>query len=158
MPTTQSEANSIVAIAQEYIELEKMKELFIRLDDEIGQHTTNDSLKRSLKMMRNLVAPPLKPAPLWLWLAFYTLVVVHIILVIAVATSFCLLPFFAEWYIAVPLMTFIVFFSTTRIECQLTNLENRMRKRLGLKRIGGFVGFYFLRPVKKALKTSYLSR
>lgn len=158
MPTTQNEANSIISIAQEYIELDKMKELFIRLDDEIGKHTTNDSLKKSLKMIRNLVAPPLKPAPIWLWLSFYALVAMHIILVITVATSFCILPFFAKWYIAVPLMTFIVFFSTTRIECQLTNMENKMRKRLGLKRIGGFVGFYFLRPIKKALKTSYLSR
>jgi hypothetical protein len=52
MPTSQSEAQKIVAISQEYIPLEKMIELFIRLDKEVGSVTTNDSLKKSLQMMR----------------------------------------------------------------------------------------------------------
>jgi len=81
-------------------------------------------------------------------LSFYLLVITHIVLVIAVLASFFILPFLAPWYIALPCMTFVWFFSTTKVDCQLTNLENIMRKRLGMKRIGGFVGFYFLKPTK----------
>jgi len=55
MPTSNNEAENIVRISQEYIPLDKMKELFIRLDEEVGSISTNDSLKVSLKMMRNLV-------------------------------------------------------------------------------------------------------
>lgn len=55
MPTSNSEAENIVKISQEYIPLDKMKELFIRLDEEVGSISTNDSLKVSLKMMRSLV-------------------------------------------------------------------------------------------------------
>jgi len=55
MPTTTSEATQIVQICQEYIQLDKLQELLVRLDEEVGQHTDNDSLKQSLAMMRSLV-------------------------------------------------------------------------------------------------------
>ena len=55
MPTSNTEAAKIVQISQEYIPMDKMKELFIRLDEEVGKHTDNDSLKTSLAMMRSLV-------------------------------------------------------------------------------------------------------
>jgi hypothetical protein len=32
-----------------------MKELFTRLDEEVGHYTDNDSLKKSLSMMKQLV-------------------------------------------------------------------------------------------------------
>ena len=152
MPTSQSEAQKIVAISQEYIPLEKMIELFIRLDKEVGSVTTNDSLKKSLQMMRFLVDPPLPPPPLWLRPAWLFLVIVHVILVLGVVTSFIILPFFAPWYIALPLCLFIWFFTTSAVDCKLTSLENVMRRRLGMKRIGGFVGHYFIKPIKKLRK------
>jgi hypothetical protein len=55
MPTSNNEAENIVKISQEYIPMDKMKELFVRLDEEVGAFSNNDSLKVSLKMMRNLV-------------------------------------------------------------------------------------------------------
>jgi len=148
MPTTQEEAASILKISTEYFPQEKLKELFVRLDNEVGSKSENDSLKKSLQMMRALVDPPRPPAPLWLWGAFFSLVVVHYILVVAEIASFFLLPFLTDWYIALPLMTLLFAFITSRSDCQLTNLENWMRVRLGKKRIGGFVGNYFIRPVK----------
>lgn len=151
MPTTQDEATRILAITQEYLPLEKMTELFTRLDEEVGKTTTNDSLKQSLMMMRALVTPK-KPPSIWMWMAFYVLVFIHIILVLGIVISFFTLPFFAPWYVALPLCTFIWFFSTTKnIGCKLTELENHLRVKLGLKKIGGFVGHYFLRPAKKII-------
>jgi len=152
MPTTNSEANQIIKISQEYIQLDKLRELFIRLDKEVGQNSTNDSLKTSLTMMRMLVDPPMPPAPFLLKIAFYLLVIVHFILVCAISLSFLILPFYADWYVAVPCMAFIFFFATTRVDCQLTNLENKIRVRLGKKRIGGFIGFYMFKPLKRILE------
>lgn len=138
----------IVTIAQTFLPEDKVKELLIKLDDEIGKNSENEITKNFLSGLRAVVDKPLPPAPLWLWICFYVLVVFHILLVIGVLLSFFILPVYAPWYLALPLMTFIWFFSTTRVECQLTNLENVIRKRLGMKKIGGFVGAYFLRPAK----------
>lgn len=95
------------------------------------------------------VCPPHPPAPWWMAWGFRLLVAAHGLLVVGFALSFVVLPFRAPWYVALPLMTFMFSFTTTRVECQLTNLENYLRLQLGKRRIRGFVGHYFLRPARK---------
>lgn len=158
MPTTRDEAKRIVSISEEYISYDKLVQLFIRLDDEVGKKTTNDSLKQSLAMMRVLVDPPLAPPPFWLKPALWLLVTVHYLLVIGIILSFLILPFAAPWYIALPLCAFIWFFASSRVECKLTDLENEMRRKLGMRRIGGFVGHYFIKPVKRLIIRRVLRR
>jgi len=138
----------IVTMAQAFLPEDKLKELLIKLDEEIGRKSENEITRKFLSNLRSIVDKPLPPAPLWLWICFYLLVIFHVMLVIGVLGSFFILPVYAPWYLALPSMTFIWFFSTTRVECQLTNLENVIRKRLGMKRIGGFVGFYFYHPTR----------
>ena len=87
----------------------------------------------------------------FLWLALVLLVAVHMALLITNVAAFFVLPFQAPWYVAWPLMTFIWFFSTTRVQCRLTELENHLRRSLGLRLIGGFVGHYLLRPLRRLL-------
>ena len=150
MPTTNSEAAKIIEISNQYLTPQAAKELFVRLDDEVGKHTTNDSLKVSLAMMRSLVDPPrIVKYPKGEQAALYSLIVTHYCLVVGVALAFIVLPFAAPWYVALPCMTFIFFFTTNPVTCQLTKLENHMRQRLGMPRIGGFVGHYFMRPIQK---------
>jgi hypothetical protein len=91
------------------------------------------------------------PAPGWVNAALVLVVAVHMVLLFANVLAFLVLPFLAPWYVAVPLTTFLFFFVTTRQECQVTNLENRLRQRLGKRRINGFVGHYFVRPIKRRL-------
>lgn len=144
----QEEAVKIIELIKEVTTQETFNELLTKLD-EIDKQTKNENTKAFIALFHaNKTIPQTIPAPKWLWIPFYTLVIAHIALVFAFITSFFVLPFMAPWYIAVPCMTFIWFFSTTRVDCQLTNLENYMRRRLGLKRIGGFVGHYFLKPAK----------
>ena len=147
MPTIREEATKIVSIIQGYNQ-EKTKELIIKLDEEVGKKSEIASVKEFLSHLRKVVDKPLPPPSIWLWVAFYALVTFHILIVSGVTISFFVLPFLAPWYIAIPCMTFVWFFSTTRVDCQLTNLENHLRKELGLKRIGGFVGHYFVKPIK----------
>lgn len=145
------EACKIISITKNFIPEDKLTELLIKLDDDIGKKSENTTTKQLLAALRSIVDKPLPTPPFWLKYALYTLVVVHIILIFGVLGSFFILPFWAPWYIALPLMTFIWFFSTTKVECHLTNLENAWRQRLKMKRIGGFVGHYFLKPIKKYL-------
>lgn len=93
-----------------------------------------------------------------LWTMFYCLVVLHMAIVVAFIASFFVIPFYSPWYQAVPTMVFIWFFSTTKVECKLTTFENYLRKKLGMRRIGGFVGFYIYRPIKKMLGLKHEAR
>lgn len=52
MPTSVNEATTIVKITQEFLPLEKAVEFAVRLDEEVGQHTDNSSLKVTLRMLR----------------------------------------------------------------------------------------------------------
>lgn len=148
MPTTNDEAEKILSIAREYLTRESAKSLFGRLDDEVGKFSDNSSVRTSITMMRMLVDPPMPPAPRWVYPSLIALVTIHFALIIAFGVSFCLLPFYAPFYISIPLMAFIVFFSTNRVDCKLTEAENVLRGMLGKKKISAFVGHYVIKPIK----------
>tara|TARA_R110000803_G_scaffold62953_2_gene123399 strand:- start:259 stop:591 length:333 start_codon:yes stop_codon:yes gene_type:complete len=50
--------------------------------------------------------------------------------------------------IAVALISFLIRLSVAS-DCPFTNYENVLRERLGLRRIGGFIGHYFIKPFRK---------
>jgi len=54
MPTTSAEAQQIAKIVSEFIDADVARELFARLDDEVGAHSDNQSLRDSLAMLRLL--------------------------------------------------------------------------------------------------------
>ena len=54
MPTSNDEARQIVSIINEFIDVPTAKTLTQRLHDEVGQHTDNDSLAVSLRMLKDL--------------------------------------------------------------------------------------------------------
>ncbi len=82
----------------------------------------------------------------------YLLIVSHMIGIVFVILSFILLPLYAPWYTALPLMIWIVHLMMTRIECPITTLENWLRRKLGMKQIPAFVGYYIVRPIKQVLR------
>jgi Protein of Unknown function (DUF2784) len=86
-----------------------------------------------------------------LYVLFLALVIGHFAFVFLVVASFFVLPFKAPWYITAPLMAYIAYLITTRVDCPLTRLENYLRGLLGMKKIGAFVGHYMVRPIKIAL-------
>ena len=80
---------------------------------------------------------------------FYTIVMLHILVVIGNISAFFITPFLTPWYEALPICSFILLISFSQeLKCPLTRLENSIRVKIGKKRIGGFVGHYFVRPVK----------
>ena len=81
------------------------------------------------------------------------LVCVHATVVIGVVTAFFLLPFKAEWYQALPTCVWIVYVVLGRgVSCPFTDLENVLRQWLDLPEIKGFIGHYFVKPIRTILK------
>ena len=79
------------------------------------------------------------------------LVLFHAWIIAANVAAFFVLPFATDWYVAVPCMSAILFLTLARgVTCPLTDLENVVRKRLGMKRIGGFFGHYFIKPWRRS--------
>jgi hypothetical protein len=80
---------------------------------------------------------------------FYSLVTLHILVVIGNILAFFITPFLAPWYEALPICSFVLLISFSQeLKCPLTRLENYIRVKMGKKRIGGFVGHYFVRPAR----------
>lgn len=145
------EANKIIKIAQEYMTPENSKRFFYDLHDEVGLFIEDESVSRLFEECKNILHPPPVPPEKWVRPALYVLVVAHMAVVITMPLAFFVLPFQTDWYIAVPLMAFIWFFSSTKVPCRCTDAENYLRKKLDMKPIGGFVGHYFYRPLKGLL-------
>jgi hypothetical protein len=57
MPTTPEEALQINQVVDDYIPLDKMRQLIGRLVDEVGLTTKNYSLRKTLLMLRQLYDP-----------------------------------------------------------------------------------------------------
>ena len=54
MPTSKGETTRIYEIINDFLTLEEARAITVRLDEEVGQKTDNDSLKVSLAMLRQL--------------------------------------------------------------------------------------------------------
>lgn len=156
MPTTMNEATEILGIVTKYLPPQDIKELFSELNEKVGKKTDNDSLKQSLVMLDQLGkmvdAAPKPAAPQWKWPLFAalgTVWLIHMALVVGMIASFFILPMYERWWVAIPCCVFIWYFTTSRIDCKITALENDIRLRLGLRPIRGFVGHYILLPIRR---------
>ena len=151
MPTSQQEAFSIVEILDEYLDEEQARELTARLEQEIGQKTDNDSLKVSLEMLKALYSKKPKRIDDVKKVLLYLLIGFHAFVILVNIAAFFILPFLYDLWIWMPLNSFILTVTFTREICPLTRLENKLRTSLGMNRIGGFIGHYFLKPIKRFL-------
>ncbi|MAG59513.1 hypothetical protein CMO96_01860 [Candidatus Woesebacteria bacterium] len=85
-------------------------------------------------------------------------VIAHWLIVFANFSAFFILAYEGltpsqnpPWYIGMPLCTFIAVITFSRvIDCPITRLENKIRKRLGKNTIGGFVKHYLIKPYARA--------
>ena len=151
MPTSQQEAFSIVEILDEYLDEEQARELTARLEQEIGQKTDNDSLKVSLEMLKALYSKKPKRIDAVKKVLLYLLIGFHAFVILVNIAAFFILPFLYDLWIWMPLNSFILTVTFTREICPLTRLENKLRTSLGMNRIGGLIGHYFLKPIKRFL-------
>ena len=155
MPTSVQEANSIVEIMDDFLDADDARELTARLEHEVGQGTDNDSLKVSLEMLKELYKDRTgsRKKDRLKKIALYSLITFHYFVITVNIAAFFILPFLYPLLVWMPLNSFILTVTFTREICPLTRLENYIRTSLGMPRIGGFLGHYMVRPVKKLLKS-----
>ena len=152
MPTSQQEAFSIVEILDEYLDENQARELTARLEQEIGQKTDNDSLKVSLEMLKALYSKKPKKIDYLKKGLLYSIILFHAFVIIVNIAAFFVLPFYYPLWVWMPVCSFILTVTFTREICPLTRVENYIRTSLGMSRIGGFIGHYFVKPIKRLLK------
>ena len=152
MPTSQQEAFSIVEILDEYLDENQVRELTARLEQEIGQKTDNDSLKVSLEMLKALYSKQPKKIDYLKKGLLYSIILFHAFVIIVNIAAFFVLPFYYPLWVWMPVCSFILTVTFTREICPLTRVENYIRTSLGMSRIGGFIGHYFVKPIKRLLK------
>ena len=154
MPTSVEEANSIMEIMDDFLDADDARELTARLEHEVGQGTDNDSLKVSLEMLKELYKNKTgsRKKELAKKIALYSLITFHHFVITVNIVAFFILPFLYPLLVWMPLNSFILTVTFTREICPLTRLENYIRTSLGMPRIGGFLGHYFVRPAKRLVK------
>ncbi|MFI5405001.1 MAG: DUF2784 family protein [Nitrososphaerales archaeon] len=85
-------------------------------------------------------------------IALVLLVSFHIFIAAANLAAFFIIPFYQHWTISIPIMSLIFTMSLAKFwKCQLTEWENDIRGKLGMRKIGGFLGHYVVRPIKITL-------
>lgn len=149
MPTSATEAQHISEIVSEYLDDNAAKELFARLDSEIGINTDNSSLQQSLMMLRTLHSGSIAQGSRWKRTLFHAIVTLHIVVIVINILAFFILPFLYPIWVWMPINSFILTVMFQREQCPLTRLENTVRADIGKKKIGGFIGHYFVKPFRK---------
>tara|TARA_B100000809_G_C15020606_1_gene488297 strand:- start:662 stop:1114 length:453 start_codon:yes stop_codon:yes gene_type:complete len=149
MPTSATEAQHISEIVSEYLDDNVAKELFARLDSEIGINTENASLQQSLMMLRTLHSGSAVQINRWKCTLFHVIVTLHIAVIVINLLAFFILPFLYPIWVWMPINSFILTVMFQREQCPLTRLENTVRVAIGRKKIGGFIGHYFVKPFRK---------
>jgi hypothetical protein len=99
------------------------------------------------KTFKFLPSEPLKNIKLLL------VVLIHHAVVIGNFSAFFILafqgftPYGFPWYIALPLCSFIVLVSFSKVlDCPMTRYENKLRRDVGKTEIRGFMKHYIMRP------------
>ncbi len=83
----------------------------------------------------------------------WSLVSFHMFIIVGNIAAVFVLPFYAPWYIALPITALIINLTfSPSVGCPLTMLENRIRRSLGMREIRTFVGHYVVWPVKRQLR------
>lgn len=81
-------------------------------------------------------------------------VTLHILVCIVNTVAFLVLPFtwlimgWPFWYtvlLVVPVMSALMRVAFDREQCPLTKWENALRRKLGMREVGGFVSYYFIK-------------
>lgn len=87
-------------------------------------------------------------------LLFIAVVVLHLFVIVSNAIAFFVLPFtwlimgWPFWFtvlLIMPIESLILYLTFNRQPCPLTVWENDLRKKLGLRPIGGFFGHYIIK-------------
>lgn len=153
MPTTEQEADTVVRIcAEEGVKSEKLVRIFTRLWAEVGEISENDSVKQTMRMLKNMACIANKSEVVnrndavhrnVYVLLLVLIVLIHTLIWLAMLTSCVLSMIYQPWYIAFMVIAFAVSLLMTEEQCPITRYENALREKMGIQRINHFSIHYF---------------
>jgi hypothetical protein len=159
MPTTNNEAETILKITTKYMPLHRAVGCFRELDEKVGKLSDNDSVKQSFAMFRRLAEGAMGgdgAAPhyeRWRWYAlFWLLWLTHMAAVLGNVASFPFAFYYGcrgWWFFAWPACFSILWVTCSNVDCTMTRWENDLRVKLEWPTISGFVGHYFVKPLRR---------
>lgn len=80
-----------------------------------------------------------------LHIALYTTVIAHYLLFGGLLASIPFVLIYEPWYVSIPIVSWLINIGSLRgLRCPLTELENYLRRKIGLPEIKGFVSKYIL--------------
>lgn len=77
-------------------------------------------------------------------LILYGIVALHYVLFFFLIASIPMLLIYEPWYVSVPVVVWLINLATLPVRCILTTWENRIRTKLGMPKINGFVSKHLL--------------
>lgn len=81
---------------------------------------------------------------------FRSIVLFHLFVCAGNVACFFALPFIEPPWVSLPCCSLIFFLTFQReTQCPMTNFENKLRQKLGMRTIKGFVGHYIVIPIRK---------
>lgn len=143
-------------ILNQFLDEDQAREFTSKIEQEVAQKTDDKRLRSLLETLSSLYNIKPKRKEYAKKTVLILLIAFHMCVVGINITAFFILPFLHPLWIWMPINSFILTVTFTREICPLTKLENYLRTSLGLPRIGGFIGHYFVRPVRRAYKTYHL--
>ena len=117
--------------------------------DEAQRKKISDKKNKAVdaKKIKFLPSEPLKNLKLLI------VVLLHHVVALGNFSAFFILafqgftPWGLSWYVALPLCTFIVLVTFSKVlDCPMTRYENKLRRDVGKPEIRGFVKHYIIRP------------
>lgn len=78
----------------------------------------------------------------------YAVILFHHLIIFGAVFSAIGSFFTASLPVAVGLLILILRLGTSPVGCIITEYENKLREWLGLRQIGGFIGHYYVKPVR----------
>jgi hypothetical protein len=159
MPMTSDESKQTISILLKYMSPHEVRAFVIELWREVGSKSENSSVRDTLQeLVFHTESQKLPPLPCRVYFAWFFIFLFHWLVALANLASACVMLVCAvtplvlpEWAIACPLITFVVWTTTSRkYDCPLTIAEDAVRQYYGLPAIKAFLGSYLVRPLRRA--------
>ena len=84
--------------------------------------------------------------------SFYLVVGFHFFIIFTNLISIPILLFTQSCYISIPISSLLINLMFNHTNCPITAIENKLRIKLGLRPIKGFVGSWILSPIRKIIR------
>ena len=139
-------------ILNEFLDEDEAREFTSKIAQEVAGNTSDEKLKTLLETLSSIYRVKPKRKEYFKKTLLGLVVGLHMVVVVVNVVAFFVLPFLYPLWIWMPVNSFIVTVTFTREVCPLTRLENYLRTSLGMRRIGGFIGHYIVKPIRKANK------